>query len=91
MKFVPVDNIPKRRTREGAACAEWKPLRDYLNEFLNMNVKYARISDVSSEYSSIESAVCSIRESIANAALPITLALRNGEVYLIRTDWEGEV
>ena len=84
MTFEKVDGIPKGGSH--VAKCEKKSLIHYLDIFMKMEVKYARIRFGYDEYSNIRSAFESIRASIKRHNYPIKIYRRNGQIYLERTD-----
>jgi hypothetical protein len=89
MKFVVVDELPKNR-RGGAKPRfkhEYNSVRTYLEEFVNMDVKYVRVEFNEGEYSSLASLRTTLYDAIARTPdMPVKAVLRDGCVYLIRTD-----
>lgn len=89
MNFIPVDYIPMRASVKPNIKSEYKPLRSYLNEFMNMRVKRARVVMTSNEYTDLNSAKASIYVAIKRHALPIKIHIRGEYLYFVRTDLEG--
>ena len=83
MKFIPVDTLPKKSPRR---CG--KPSEDYLGDFLNMEVKYARMDISELDYAHPFAAYTSIVNSIKRHALPIEARFISGEVYLVNLELE---
>jgi hypothetical protein len=79
MKFVEVKEVPekKKRTNRGV-------LRDYLQEFMKMNLKAVKVEDHG--YKSANAAYKSLNAATKRWVFPIDVVIRNGEVYLIRRD-----
>lgn len=76
MKFVKVDEIPKR-----------KPARDmyaYLKEFMRMNIKMARVDDHG--YKTDRIAANCFASAVRRHVFPIDVRQSGGAVYLIRRD-----
>lgn len=88
MTFVPVEKLPAKGRRNVNGQCEWKPLKSYLDEFMKMNVKYAKVEFENGEYSNWRAAYESLRHSIERAVLPIDVKMRVYGVYLIRRDLE---
>ena len=78
MKFVKVDSVPMRKTTHR--------LKDYFDEFMNSNVKVARVELSNDEYSNVNSARSTMRASAKRFGLPIDICKRKDEIYLIRRD-----
>lgn len=82
MKLVVVDELPtvtdKRYHNNNVGA--------YLDEFMNMNAKIARLEFNVGEYSRIESARQSVYQSIRTHGFPIKVCVRNRELYLVRKD-----
>ena len=87
MNFIPVENLPKKMSGR-VALNDYKPMASYLREFMKMNVKYAKVDYTPLEYANAESAYCGFRSAIKRCGLPITVATRGEDIYLIRTDKE---
>lgn len=84
MRFTPVSKIPEQVPK----CFK-KNNGDDLYEFMNMNVKRAKMDFSNTDYAHSYSAYAAIRTSIKYHNLPITVHFINGEIYLVRTDMEG--
>ena len=85
MKLVEVEDI--RLIKRVRYKAEHKlPVRDYIEEFMTMNVKAVRVDYEECEYAYPTSCASSFRGSIINNRLPIDVRIINGGVYLIRKD-----
>lgn len=83
MRFMPVDTLPKKDRQR---CR--KPNEDFLNEFLNMKVKYARMDISDLDYAHPFAAYTSIVGSIKRHELPIEVRFINGSVYLVNLELE---
>lgn len=79
MKFIEAD------LEKTEVCA-YKKLKNDLEEFMRMNVKSARVVYTKAEYVCATSAKASLRIAARRYSLPIKALMRNGNVYLIRTD-----
>ena len=90
MKFVRVNEIPKKRMPTRGELAEYKPLHAYFREFMKMNAKYVQVVFSPSEYCSHSSALSSIQLSITRCGLPIKVVTREKNIYLMRTDLKDE-
>lgn len=84
MRFTPVDEIPQQGPKRFK-----KNNGDHLYEFMNMNVKRAKMEINDLDYAHPYSAYASTRTSIKYYGLPIDVHFINGETYLVRTDMEG--
>lgn len=78
MKFVKVDEVPKR-TRK-------KKLQRFLDEFMDANIIAAKVDYDENDYSSLQSARSNIGKAIKLSGHPINIATVNGVLYLIRRD-----
>ena len=81
MKFVEVERLP-----ENSGRAEYKNNKRMLNEFMDMNVKFAKLEFDSSEYISARCAYDNLHRSIRNYGFPILIHERKGEIYFERRD-----
>lgn len=75
MKFVKVDEIPKRKR-------EQHPLQDMITEFVNSDRKIVRIDFDEHDYVSLKSCDNSIRIAVKRSGHPIKVVQRNGILYL---------
>lgn len=82
MNIVVVDDLPKKTTQKHRT----NNISGYLEEFVNMNVKFAKLEFHAGEYSRIESARQSIHQSVRTHGFPIKVCVRNRELYLVRKD-----
>ena len=80
MKFVQAE------VEKGNARRPYKKLKDELQVFMRMNVKSAKVIFTKQEYTSAQAANKSLRDGAVAAGLPIKSLMRNGTVYLVRTD-----
>ena len=78
MKFVKVDSVPMLKSNHR--------LKDYFDEFMNSNVRVARVELSENEYSNDNSACSTMRASVKRFGLPIDICKRKDEIYLIRRD-----
>ena len=78
MKFTVVEKIPERKAK--------KKLAYILDEFMNMNVKFAKFEFNENEYKTASSANGALRKSAARFGYPIKVQLINGEIYFERRD-----
>ena len=80
MNFTPVDYLPERR------YTTYKKVGAYLQEFMKMNVKTARVDYTPEEYTSAQCVSTPFRYAINADGYPIKVQIINGDVYLTRTD-----
>ena len=80
MKFVEAE------VEKGNARRPYKKMKDELEVFMRMNVKSAKVIYTKQEYTSAAAANKSLHDGAINAGLPIKTTVRNGTVYLVRTD-----
>ena len=83
MKFVEVKELPPKKTNANSTIHSVKTL---LEEFMNMNIKFARVEYLPDEYSYVESLKQSFTICIRRFALPINVHYRMGNIYLSRRD-----
>lgn len=84
MRFTPVEKFPEQVPK----CCK-KNKSEHLYEFMNMNVKRAKMEINDMDYAHPYSAYASTRTSVDYYDLPIDVHFINGEIYLVRTDMEG--
>lgn len=84
MRFTPINEMPEQIPK----CYK-KNNGEHLHEFMNMNVKRAKMEFNDMDYAHSYSAYAATRTSIKYYGLPITAHFINGEIYLVRTDTEG--
>lgn len=85
MEFIEVKEIPSIRRGERGAPRHGK-LKEDLEEFMSLNIKYAEIIPDPRLYTSLHSLDNSIRLTIKRYKLPIASTIRWDTMYLIRTD-----
>ena len=78
MKFVQVEKLPKSRKRYRLSV--------YLDEFMDSNIRIAKVDLSSEHYKDVRSAYSSLHKSANNFGYPIKVMLINNEVYLVRKD-----
>lgn len=83
MKFSKVDSLPEKKPR-----CDYKSVMPQLQTFLDMGVKYAKVSYYPNEYANHYSLAATIHNLAGRYRFPITSKILNGEVYVIRTDME---
>ena len=77
MRLVKVKDVPRRTNHD---------LQSYIAEFMNMNVHVVQVEFAPEEYKSENSAQSSFCQAILRARVPMKTSIRNGKLYLIRTD-----
>lgn len=77
MKLVKVKDLPSRKNHD---------LQGYITEFMESDALVAKVYFAPGEYKSENSAQSSLCQAILRAKAPIRTSIRNGELYLIRTD-----
>lgn len=77
MKLVKIKEVPGRRNND---------VQGYLTEFMQMNVPVVRVDFAPKEYKSVYSAAGSFVKAIKRLNIPAKPMIRDGQVYLIRTD-----
>ena len=85
MTIEQVDGIPKSEKHSIVAC-EKKKLSAYLDGFMKMDIKYARIKFNEYDYSNINTAYLCVKNGIERQKYPIKVCRRNNQLYLERTD-----
>ena len=83
MTFVPVEKLPEKQ--KNVAFHNGKA---YLEEFMRMGVKYARVDLLPGEYCTVDTGYHALMNIVKWHAFPITVKTINGEIYLIRKDLE---
>lgn len=63
-----------------------KNLKNEIKAFMSMNVKSVKVVFTKKEYACATAASGSLRYYIRTNELPIKVMIRNGNVYLLRTD-----
>lgn len=80
MEFVEVENLPDYvKSVKGA-------MEKRLEEFMGMNVKYAKVQYHDDEYSSPNGCRLSVIDGIKRYGVPVNVVMIRGVVYLIRRD-----
>ena len=83
MYFAKVRFIPKRKQRKRT---QRKDVVSYLDTFMAMNCKYARLEFDADEYVNTNSACGSLYSTVHRYGYPIVVKQRDDDVYLERTD-----
>lgn len=84
MYYEKVEHIPKRRKKR--KHFKKKNVVEYLDKFMALNTKYAKLVFDEDDYSNASSAYGSFYTAIDRDRYPITLSVREGELYFTRTD-----
>lgn len=82
MKFVKVDKLPESNRRYTSAYK----VEARIQEFMNMNIKIARVDYNESDYKSIKTAYTGFKNACKRYVAPIDVKVVNKELYLIRRD-----
>ena len=61
-------------------------LKRFLNDFMLTNAKHYKVEYTEGEYKNVMVAYESLRLAIKRHKQPIKISIRNGEIYLTRTD-----
>lgn len=83
MYFAKVNFIPKRKKRKRT---QKKDIAAYLDIFMAMNTKYAKLVFDGDEYVNTNSACGSLYSAVHRYGYPILIKQRDDDVYLERTD-----
>lgn len=78
MKFVEVKEVPGRTIK--------KNLYGYLNEFMVLDIKVAKVEFNKMEYKNTITAYQCLHRAIKRQRLPLTIIKRNDEIFLVRND-----
>ena len=78
MKFVEVKELPGRTIK--------KDLVAYVEEFMSMNVKIAKVDFNDREYRSARSAYSSFHKTSHRLGYPISIRMISNELFLVRND-----
>lgn len=79
MKFTKVDTMPGRRLSK-------KSLKPVFDEFMNMNVKIAKVEFNDREYKNASVAYNVLTHAVKRHCVPIKVHFRNNEIYFERRD-----
>lgn len=80
MKFVKVDKVPDVKKKHYAKLkADWQ-------EFMDMNVKIAKVDLTQYNYKNVLTARQVMGKSIHRFGFPIDIMKRGDEIYLVRRD-----
>ena len=86
MKFVEVKEDPRLKRSTRYRCMYRHDIQAFLEEFVNANIKFAKIEYDSGEYGDLSRAYTSIYKAVTFGAHPIECLVRDSVVYLVRTD-----
>lgn len=88
MRFVEIDEIPKRRykTKDAHRPEEYHNLKKELESFLKMDVKFVKVIFKNGEYATFKSAANSFVRASRTWMYPIKVHWIDEEIYLERTD-----
>ena len=75
MKFIPVEDIPVRRSQKQTA--------KFIEDFVHKGIAIAKVEYTDKDYTSAESCASSLRQSAKRLNRKVTTAVRGGNVYLI--------
>ena len=82
MKFVKVDKLPE----QAHVYTPTYRVEARITEFMNMNIKIARVDYSANEYKSIKSAYQGFKKACTRYSAPADVRVINKELYLIRRD-----
>lgn len=80
MKFIKVDQVP------GIDKKNYNKLKNDWQEFMDMNVKIAKVDLTQYNYKSVLVASQVMSKSIKRFGFPIDITKRKDEIYLVRRD-----
>ena len=79
MNFVVVERMPERRRPK-------KSLKNRFDEFMNMNVKLAKVDLTENDYKSVKVGYGVLHTAAKHYGYPIEVHLRDGKLYFERRD-----
>lgn len=79
MKFTVVERLPEKR------CGK-KRLKHIFDEFVNMNVQFAKFEFNENEYKHAQSAYGNLHRAAIKYGYPVKVHIRNNEIYFERRD-----
>ena len=85
MKLIPVDFDP-RELRVDTRHRPSGELIEFFTAFIESGKKFAKVEYEANEYTHPQSGYISMAERIRKDRLPIQVVMRNGEIYLVRSD-----
>lgn len=83
MQLIEVEELPETERR---LERDHKDMRSYLEQFMSMNTKVAWVIFEPHEYATVASARATLNRACRNYGYPIDVFVRNGDLYLVRTD-----
>ena len=86
MRFIEVKDDPRKIPSKTTRTRYSGDLIDMLDRFLTTGYKYAKLDLNDSEYINNNCAYSCIARCIKHEGFSIKLVMRNGELYLVRTD-----
>lgn len=81
MRFTVVDDIELKKGR-----CQSKELKYVFKEFINMNVKVARVDFTEFDYKNVHSAYNNLQKGAARHCVPIRVTKIGDSIYFVRTD-----
>lgn len=82
MKFVKVESLPESNMR----YTPMYKVEARIREFMNMNIKIARVEYKEDEYKNVKTAYQGFKKACKRYAAPVDVRTINKELYLIRRD-----
>ena len=87
MTLTPVKTLPKHNLIElRETSAPKKKRKDILDDFIAMNVKFARLNFADYEYKNTRSAYESLCQGVRTYGHPIKIYKHGTEIYFVRKD-----
>ena len=81
MTFVVVDKIPEKAKRRANEQVEQKPVRKYIEEFMAMGVKCARVVIHHGDYKNNQCAYMALRAAVKISGLAVKVVKRGDDIY----------
>lgn len=81
MTFTQVKKFPAKKANGNAEV-----VCGYLNEFMKLDIKAAKIAFEEDEYSTVHSAYNCLHRAARKWGFPIRVSIRKDDIYFIRTD-----
>ena len=82
MQFIKIDEVPESK-RCRPHCYS---LKTKIDKFMSMDIPCAKVEYDSDEYTSTNACLNSLQSFCSRNRIPAYAMMRNGEVYIIRTD-----
>lgn len=86
MRLVEVDVLPAKNRKGRDRIGKNHKLYDFLDEFIDMGVKVAKVELEESDYHSVDHAINSLTDSIRHHRYPIKVVRRGDDIYFVRKD-----